>query len=355
MIMKKGFVMNNLYVNPQTIETNELIPAIQIWKSATNVKKNNYLSADELVKLIMISDSNDVLIKMRQLNEQFVNNGDISFKNEYDCLKPNLPLITFTSHLKDYRSEGHLYHYTGETILDIDFKDNPGLIERFDVLKRNISDDLYTYMCFTSPKGVGYGLKIVVRVALNNRIVQINNELKREDLDLKKREELIEEVKSFHSESYKAISKYYSKKFEIVLDSNAEAMQGCCFLSGDKDIYYNPNSSCFKIIWTYLKKEKPVYNTYIDSNSNLSSSSEILEAILKDFTKNCSGRNSSTYIIAMQAKHYNISEYEVLNFVMSKWGDTDFTEKEALRAIRNGFKYNPYTQYIFNSNNSNNI
>ena len=59
--MKKGFVMNNLYVNPQTIETNELIPAIQIWKSATNVKKNNYLSADELVKLIMISDSNDVL------------------------------------------------------------------------------------------------------------------------------------------------------------------------------------------------------------------------------------------------------------------------------------------------------
>lgn len=166
---------------------------------------------------------------------------------------------------------------------------------------------------------------------------------------------MIEEVKSFHSESYKAISKYYSKKFEIVLDSNAEAMQGCCFLSGDKDIYYNPNSSCFKIIWTYLKKEKPVYNTYIDSNSNLSSSSEILEAILKDFTKNCSGRNSSTYIIAMQAKHYNISEYEVLNFVMSKWGDTDFTEKEALRAIRNGFKYNPYTQYIFNSNNSNNI
>lgn len=60
-------------------------------------------------------------------------------------------------------------------------------------------------------------------------------------------------------------------------------------------------------------------------------------------------------MIAMQAKHYNISENEILQYVMSKWGDTDFTEKEALRAIRNGFKYNPYTQYIFNSNNSNNI
>ena len=365
--------MNNLYANPQIIETNELspavqlhrraiapissvvdIPEIQIWKSAKNVRENYYLSYDELVKLIMVSDTNPILIRMRQSYEQFVKTGDISFKNEYDSLKPMLPLITFTSHLKDYRSEINLCHYTGDIPLDIDFKDNPGLKDNFGVLKRNISDDLYTNMCFTSPKGIGYGMKIVVRIYLNKRIIFINNELKRVDLDLKTRQELIDEIKSFHMESYKVARNYYRDKYGIVFDSNAEAMQGCCFLSADKDIYYNPNSSSFKIIWAYLKKQKPVYSSNINSNSNFSSSSEILEAILKDFTKNCNGRNTATYTIAMQAKHYNIGEDEILSFVMSKWGDSDFTDKEALRAIRNGFKYNPFTQYIFNSDNTNN-
>ena len=95
-----------------------------------------------------------------------------------------------------------------------------------------------------------------------------------------------------------------------------------------------------------------IYNTF---NYNSTSNEEILEAILNDFTKNCSGRNTATFIIALQAKQYNISENEILSFVMRKWGDVDFTEKEAIRAIHNGFKYTPYVQYVFNSNNSNNI
>ena len=36
-----------------------------------------------------------------------------------------------------------------------------------------------------------------------------------------------------------------------------------------------------------------------------------------------------------------------------EWGDDDFNEKEAIRAIKNGFKYTPYIQFEFHNQSNN--
>ncbi len=325
---------------------------VQVWRSARDAENNNFISVENLVKLIIKSEFEHRIIKLRKLYMQFIETGDMNFKKEYDSLKPKLPLITFSSIFDNRRDEEHMICSTDLIVLDIDLKDNPDLPIRINNLRRELIDCPFSHILFVSPSGEG--LKIVVKVHKNKEIINCNKELKIcKDTIIRK--ELIETIKDFHCEAHKQIRKYYSNKYDIMIDNGAKNYQGVCFLSSDANVYYNPNSSPFPVAWVKKEKKVPQMNTYNTFNYNSTSNDEILEAILNDFTKNCSGRNAATFAIALQAKHYNISENEVLSFVMRKWGDVDFTEKEALRTIRNGFKYTPYVQYVFNSNNSNNI
>lgn len=333
------------------------LPMIQIWASASDVVNNSCVSIESLVQMIKERELDSQIISLRQLNIKEIECKDKELKGElmkeYKTIKNKLPLITFSSYLKDYRDENHLYHYTGLIVLDVDLKENPTLPLRIKTLKRNISDCPNTFLMFDSPRGEGYGIKIVVRISLNSEIILCNEELKKE-LDNNTRKELIDTIKDFHYQAHQRIREYYSHKFDLEIDKGAKNFQGVCFLSGDSKIFFNPNSSLFYVAWAKRKKEVITYKPY-DFNYSTTSNTEILEGILKDFTKNCGGRNDATYTIALQAKYYNISENEILSFVMNKWGDNDFDQKEALRAIRNGFKYTPYVQYIFNNNNSNNL
>lgn len=334
------------------------LPKVQIWASASDVINNIYLSIDKLVQMIKERELDSQIISLRQLNIKEIECKNKELKSElmkdYKTIKNKLPLITFSSYLNNYRDENHLYHYTGLIVLDVDLKENPTLPLRINTLKRNISDCPNTFLMFDSPRGSGYGLKILIRISLNSEIMRCNKELK-EELDNQKRKELIETIKDFHYQAHQKIREYYSNKFDLVIDKGAKNFQGVCFLSGDAKVFFNPNSSPFKVAWVKKEKKVPQMNTYNTFNYSSTSNTEILEAILKDFIKNCSGRNSATFLLAVQSKHYNISENEILNFVMNKWGNDDFDQKEALRTIRNGFKYTPYVQYIFNNNNSNNL
>lgn len=325
------------------------LPMVQIWASASDVVNNSCVSIESLVQMIKERELDSQIISLRQLNIKEIECKDKELKGElmkeYKTIKNKLPLITFSSYLKDYRDENHLYHYLGFIALDVDLKENPTMPIRIETIKRNISDCPYTFLMFDSPRGEGYGLKIVIRISLNSEIILCNEELKKE-LDNNTRKELIDTIKDFHYQAHQRIREYYSHKFDLEIDKGAKNFQGVCFLSGDSKIFFNPNSSLFYVAWAKRKKEVITYKPY-DFNYSTTSNTEILEGILKDFTKNCGGRNDATYTIALQAKYYNISENEILSFVMNKWGDNDFDQKEALRAIRNGFKYTPYVQYIF--------
>jgi hypothetical protein len=328
----------------------------QIWKKASNVTDYQIVSCETLVDMMVKSESNPILINMRDLIKEYYSTGEERLKKEYDRLKTKLPLITFTSILKDYRSERYLREYTGYIVLDIDYQDNPELEHRFDVLRRDIQDDLCTCLCFASPKGKPYGLKIVVRVKLNERIKEINNLLKKDDLEPVEREKFIEEVKDFHKTAYKQVSKYYTEKYNFIGDSNAEALMGACFLSGDKEVYYNASSSLFNVAWVYCLKQKQVFNfTPID---NSLPAYEIMDKIINQFFKGeINGRNRTVFNLAMQVKYYGVSQNEVIQYSMNRFGASDFDEKEITRAVRNAFKneYTPINQFIINQSNNEKI
>ena len=329
---------------------------VQIWQKASNVTDYQIVSCETLVDMMVKSESNPILINMRDLIQEYHSTGEERLKKEYDRLKTKLPLITITSILKDYRSERYLREYTGYIVLDIDYQDNTELEHRFDVLRRNIQDDLCTCLCFASPKGKPYGLKIVVRIRLNERIKEINNLLKKDDLEPVEREKLIEEVKDFHKTAYKQVSKYYTEKYNFIGDSNAEALMGACFLSGDKEVYYNASSSLFNVAWLYCPKQKQVFNfTPID---NSLPAYEIMDKIINQFFKGeINGRNSTVFNLAMQVKYYGVSQNEVIQYAMNRFGASDFDEKEITRAVRNAFKneYTPINQFIINQSNNENI
>lgn len=328
----------------------------QIWKKASNVTDYQIVSCETLVDMMVKSESNPILINMRDLIKEYYSTGEERLKKEYDRLKTKLPLITITSILKDYRSERYLREYTGYIVLDIDYQDNPELEHRFDVLRRNIQDDFYTCLCFVSPKGKPYGLKVVVRVKLNERILYINNLLKEEEVDSLKRDKLIDEVKDFHRTAYQRVSKYYTEKYEFVNDSNAVAIMGACFLSGDKNIYYNPNSSYFNVAWVYCPKPKQVFNfTPIDTSIP---SFELMDKIINQFFKGeINGRNRTVFNLALQVKYYGVTQSEVIQYAINRFGASDFTEREIQRCVQNAFKneYTPINQFIINQSNNENI
>lgn len=325
-------------------------PEVQIWNSAWDAVNNEFVSIENIVELIANSDSNEKIIELRRLHKLYVETGDKAIKAKYSSIKSSLPLITFTSIFDGRRKEENLIEYTGYIILDIDLDQNPDLPIRKELINQNISDCPFTSLMFDSPSADA--LKICVKTHLNDEIAKCNKELKNcKDAILRK--ELIQTIKSFHFLAHKSIREYYSNKFDIVIDNAATHLQGECFLSGDSNIYYNPNSSKFNVVWT--KPEQIAQTQTVISSFNYSniSHNEILEAILRDFTKNCSGRNTATFTIAIHAKQYNINVDEILQFVMSKFGAEDFTRAEAIRTIRSAFKYTPYNQYIYNLNNSN--
>lgn len=328
----------------------------QVWQSASNVTDSQIVSYETLVDMIVKFESNPILIRMRKCIKEYYETGDEELKIEYDKLKPQLPLITFTSNLKGYRNTKYLNEYTGYIVLDIDYQDNPELEQRFDALRRSIQDNSHTHLCFNSPKGYGYGLKIVVKVGLKERILEINNLLKKDDLGPMDRDKLLEELKDFHKTAYQQVSNYYSEKYNFITDKNAEAIMGACFLSGDKDFYYNPNSSYFNIEWTYFPKPKQVVREYFQSTPNIPNNQLMDDIIDKFFKDKFIGRNRTVFDLANHVKFYGVSQEDVVQYAMNRFGASDFTEREIRRAVKNGFKnqYTPPNQYmIYNPNNKN--
>ncbi len=344
----------NLHANPIYVNKEEQM--VQVWKAAWDVKNNKYFTLDEIVKMIANRELDKTIIEMREVFEQYVETGDLEIKKKYDSIKPNLPLVTFSSNFDSRRVENHLINYTGYVIVDIDLKENPDLPVRIESLKRELKDCPYVCLMFDSPSGKGNGLKLVFKEKLNKEIFNYNNELK-VCKDAIRRKELIDIIKDFQAKAHKQIREYFNNKYDFVIDECAKNFQGVCYLSADKDIYYNPNSSEFNIFWTYCPAQKQVINYNISINCNLPSY-ELMDKIINQFFKGeINGRNCTVFNLAMQVKYYGVTQSEVIQYAMNRFGASDFNEKEIRRCVQNAFKneYVPINQFIINQSNNENI
>ncbi|MDD4684502.1 MAG: BT4734/BF3469 family protein [Bacteroidales bacterium] len=346
----KGKPYNNIL--PKDFENK-----VQKWEMATSTKDFIVVDLEELVSQIISNNSNPFFIEMRKNIKEYYETGDEELEQRYKQMKAQLPLISITCFMYPKRSDNNIIKYTGLIVLDIDDKDNPYLREKYDLVKNIISKDLFTKAAFFSPKGKNYGLKIIVEVKLPQAIKDINLRLK-EDISNEERKLLIEKLKDFHKTAYSFVEKYYSTKYELNIDKCATNIQGGTYISGDEKIFYNPNSSCFEIIWSYCSKPKQVMKEYCESNTSSIPSYQLMDNIVDVFFKGIiQSRNCIVFQTAMQAKFFGISQEEVIQYALNRFGASDFDEKEITKCVRSGFKneYKPYNQYLINKSNNENI
>ena len=329
---------------------------IQKWQSAKATKEFVIVDMEEFISQIRGNDINSYFIEMRKCINEYYETGDEGFKIKYDGMKAQLPLISTTSLMYPKRADINIVEYTGLIVLDLDDKDNEHLRGRYDVVKQSVSNNLYTNMAFYSPKGEDYGLKIIVQVKLPQAIKDINLRLKEEISD-EERKLLIDKLKDFHKTAYTLVESYYSTMYGLNIDKCASNIQGGTYISADATAYYNPDSSCFEIVWVYCPKPKVVRKEHWNSDAIIPNS-QIMDSVVGKFLKgNTTGRNYTVFQLAMQVKYYGVSQEEVVLYALHRWGDSDFNEAEIRRAVNNGFKkeYTPKNQYIINNENNKKI
>lgn len=330
---------------------------IQKWQSAKATKEFVIVDMEEFISQIKRNDSCPYFIQMRKHIEEYYETGDQELEKRYKQMKAKLPLLSITSLMYPKRADINIIEYTGLIALDIDDKDNEHLRGKYSLVKEIISDDLYTNMAFYSPKGKDFGLKIVVKVKLPKAIKDINIRLK-EEISNEERKLLIDKLKDFHKTAYTLVENYYSTKYELNIDKCATKIQGGTYISGDATPYYNPNSSCYEIVWVYCPKPKVVIKEYYNSGVSSIPNYQLMDNVIDVFFKgNTTGRNYTVFQLAMQVKYYGVSQEEVVLYALHRWGDSDFNEAEIRRAVNNGFKkeYTPKNQYIINNENNKKI
>ena len=128
-------------------------------------------------------------------------------------IKTAFPAVTWSGTFEK-RNAKNLLEYSGLICIDIDKLD----IDRLNQLKESICYNHYTHICFVSPSG--NGLKIIVKV--NSPAHQ-------------------------HGEAFLQIEKYYLDNYQVQIDKSGKDINRLCFLTSDKNLFYNQESKLFVI------------------------------------------------------------------------------------------------------------
>ncbi len=353
-IATSGFVSEEINNDLNNMEKEEKL--IQVWNNASDIYNYKFITYEELVELIKKYENLAYMKELREIIDEFYSTGDLDYKKKYDEMKRCLPMMSVTCIMNPPRWDKNIIEYTGILSLDVDDKDNVELRGKYPEIKSLIIKDPNTRMAFYSPSGSDYGFKFFAEVKLPNSIIEANKKLK-QDIPKEERESLTDMIKDFHKTAYSIVQKYYSEKYNINVDNNATKTQGCSFVGADSELYYNPNSSVFDIEWIYCPKPKQVLKEYCKTENLSIPNYQIMDNIVDNFLKNCKGRNDTVFQLAMQVKYYRISQEEVVQYALIRFGARDFDETEIRITTRNGFKdkNQPHNQYLINNSNNQNI
>jgi len=164
------------------------------------------------------------ILKIRRL----VESGN---KKKVDQLKKGLVAFTVSGKFEGGRKMSFLKTYNPLVILDID-KLDPNALPYLILKIRGIA---LTRVVFVSPSG--RGLKVIVAV----------------DSEMK-----------MHGMAYRQVMRFYEKELGVKIDKSGKDITRLCFMSYDPEIYFNPESSIYKVI---ASESKPAESA--NKNPNL--------------------------------------------------------------------------------------
>ncbi len=257
--------------------------------------------------------------------QNFIKNGK---KEKASHLKKGLVAFTVSGLFEGGRKLSFLKSYNPFVILDIDRLDSEILSDL--VLKINNID--FTRVAFKSPSD--QGLKIIIEV----------------DSGMK-----------MHGHAYQQVSSFYEKELEVAIDKSGKDITRLCFMSHDPAIYFNQESTVFKVLKYDMevnnsssKKEeispKRTTDNSINSKMNYVKAFEICvtQANAKlVFEKG--NRNNYIYRLGIICSHAGIPLEVAVKESKKRF---DFNDNEIERTIKSAYDWQPYPSEISNGKSS---
>lgn len=186
---------------------------ISLFKSKTETIPTDQVSLEQVVELI----KNDPrLHKLTTKLKSIANSSSLNKdqrKDKIDSIKQNLPAVIFSGQFGK-RVASELQQHSGYIIIDIDDVSTDAI----DDTRQQIIDQLDPVLLFISPSQ--RGIKVLHKIEIDSE----------------------GDVKSQHVSFFNQLEATYRKELNITIDKSGKDLARLCFLIGDSDIYFNPES-----------------------------------------------------------------------------------------------------------------
>ena len=252
----------------------------------------------------------------------------------YEKEKKSLPAFTPSGRFEGGRKMEFLKQYVPFLILDFDKIPDDKIAE----IRTKITNDPFTYSCFTSPSG--NGLKAIIQT---------------------------DATKENHAEYFLKAQKYYEDLTGHPIDKSGKDITRLCFFSYDPDIYINPNAKVFSLSLTNTIEHNPKSSSGVVSGQVSPSGGNAKGASVSPlggdlegaslalsggaggggafehairFTENKTrfvegNRNNFIHQLACNCNRLGISEIEALGFIISRF---NYDEKEIRSTVASAYK-----------------
>lgn len=138
----------------------------------------------------------------------------ITEEKEQKAFKNTLPCFTPSGVFSTRTVEG-LKEHSGILVIDIDTKENPGLLNECNEIRQHLIEDKYTYFLFDSCRGIGLAIGVLID-------------------------------KSRHIDTFNFLETYYKDKHGLNIDKGCKDVSRLRFVSDDPQIFQNDKAEIVK-------------------------------------------------------------------------------------------------------------
>ncbi|MCR4293662.1 MAG: PriCT-2 domain-containing protein [Candidatus Kuenenia sp.] len=139
----------------------------------------------------------------------------ITEEKEQKAFKNTLPCFT-PSGVFNTRTVDELKEHSGILVIDIDAKENPGLLNECNEIRQHLIEDRYTYFLFDSCRGSGLAIGVLID-------------------------------KSRHIDTFDFLENYYKQKHGLNIDKGCKDVSRLRFVSQDTQLYLNAKAETVKV------------------------------------------------------------------------------------------------------------
>lgn len=224
------------------INTNDADNLARYYAEKQNLERHHWESDIRIMTYPIVTDIHNG----QQLHVEQVMH-DIRSKSERQFVshKEMLPIAYFSvTGFNGKKAVENIIGHSGLIIIDIDVKDNPGT--DFNLLRKSLQRNTYTFACFRSPNG---GIKLVVNTNIRSL--------------------------EYHKAYYEAIRLYLLKHYKklVVIDTTGSNASRGCFLPYDPNAYLNLHAAGFCLSEEYVRE-------FSNENKSTASRTNSLNALL---------------------------------------------------------------------------